>query len=276
VAGRAELARGAGGGGAGAAGGAAPGGQGAAGPGAEVVPATLEPVAEVPLECAVKVHVLEHAWETSGGSALEPGTRFTLDVWSSQPNDLDRVVLVIDQLGVPDDMTAEAWAAYQEASRAWYERYLAFIEREDRAGRSRAIDTSAKTPPPPRKKAETPPPRPSENARWVPGYWHHEEGAFHWIAGFWRVPESDRRARRTVRAPRPPPQARSEEAPPRPARAAVWTSGHWQWDGRAYLWVPGAWRIPPTPEHGWTPDRWIVGAGGAVFAPGGWRIRIGR
>ena len=276
VASQGELVRaGSGGGGSAGGHGAAGGGGGAAAPSPAPAEA-LEEVTEVPESCTALVHILGHGWETSGGIMLEPGTRFTLDVWSSQPNDLDGVQLVIEQFGVRDDMTDEAWAAYQEASRRWYERYQALVEEETRAGRWKTVDLTAKAPPPPAKKEETPPPRPSVNARWVPGYWHHEDGAFHWIAGFWRVPESDRLAKRTVRAPAAPPQPRQEAPPPRPARAAVWAAGHWQWSGRAWVWVPGAWRIPPSRRHGWTPDRWVITGGGAVFAPGGWRIQIGR
>ena len=278
VASQGELVRsgGAGGGTGGAGGqGAASGGGGAAARSAAPAEA-LEEVTDVPESCTALVHIMGHGWETSGGVMLEPGTRFTLDIWSSQPNDLDGVQFVIEQFGVRADMTDEAWAAYQEASRRWYERYLAVAEEETRAGRWKTVDRTAKAPPPPAKKAETPPPRPSENARWVPGYWHHEDGAFHWIAGFWRVPESDRVAKRTVRAPAAPPEPRTEARPPRPARTAVWAAGHWQWSGRAWVWVAGAWRIPPSRQHGWTPDRWVITGSGAIFAPGGWRIEIGR
>jgi hypothetical protein len=111
----------------------------------------------------------------------------------------------------------------------------------------------------------------------VPGYWHHEAAAYHWIAGFWRVPASDVVKKLTFRAPRPPPPARKAEArPSRPAVSAVWAPGHWQWNGRAYVWVDGAWRIPPSRRHDWQPDAWITIGGEALFSPGGWKIRLGR
>jgi hypothetical protein len=55
---------------------------------------------------------------------------------------------------------------------------------------------------------------------------------------------------------------------------AVWTPGQWQWDGRAYVWIAGAWRIPPTREHEWKPATWSVSTRGAIFVPGGWRINV--
>ena len=55
-----------------------------------------------------------------------------------------------------------------------------------------------------------------------------------------------------------------------------WAPGQWQWDGRRYIWVTGAWRIPPSPQHSWQPARWTISTRGAIFVPGGWRVRIGR
>jgi hypothetical protein len=41
-------------------------------------------------------------------------------------------------------------------------------------------------------------------------------------------------------APAPPP-LRVEVQGPRPYAAAVWHRGHWRWNGRRYVWVPGHW-----------------------------------
>jgi hypothetical protein len=67
--------------------------------------------------------------------------------------------------------------------------------------------------------------------------------------------------------------AAADPIEPRPARAAVWIPGYWQWDGGGYVWIAGAWRIPPAAGQTWQPARWVViRGGGAVFAPGGWRL----
>ena len=50
--------------------------------------------------------------------------------------------------------------------------------------------------------------------------------------------------------------------------------GTWQWDGSAYVWVSGVWRIPPSEEHDWEPSRWIQAEGGVRLVPGGWKIEI--
>jgi hypothetical protein len=133
-----------------------------------------------------------------------------------------------------------------------------------------------KTPPPPPARAEVQPPRPSTHARWIPGYWQYAEGSFHWLAGMWDVPEEDIVKDLTVHAPTPPPAPPPVEQPQeaRPVATAVWTPGQWQWDGRAYVWIAGAWRIPPTREHEWKPATWSVSTRGAIFVPGGWRINV--
>jgi hypothetical protein len=173
-------------------------------------------------------------------------------------------------------MTLERWRAYQDASDAWYQAYRANLDALVRAGRTTLIDTSVKTPPPPPPRAEVQPPRPSRNARWIPGYWIYEEAKFHWMAGLWDVPEEDVKRELTVQAPTPPPAVPTKDEPLEqpPTRTAVWTPGSWQWDGRAYIWVAGAWRIPPDPQHTWQRATWTVNAGKATFIPGGWRVRV--
>lgn len=238
---------------------------------------TLE-AAAVPEDCRIKTSLVHHTWTTSRGIAQEK-TRFSLELWSDAPNLLEGVVLVVKQRAVAEDLTAEAWAAYQAAERAWYAKWKAFDEEELRAGRVLRYETAAVMPKPPAPRAETLPPRPSPGATWIPGYWHLEDGDYHWLAGLWRVPPEDIRAQRTVRAPRRPPPPQDEAVATRaapPSRRAVWTPGYWQWDGRAYVWIDGAWRIPPEAGQVWVPTVWEAITGGVILRPGGWSITIRR
>jgi hypothetical protein len=238
--------------------------------------------AQVPEECHARTPVVEHGWSMEGEGVPLSQARITLELWSERPNDLAGAVFVVLQRAVADDMTPQRWAAYQEAARAWYERYRAFSDGELRSGRARIVDTTVKAPPPPPPRRETPPPRPSANATWVPGYWHFEDGEHHWLVGLWRVPPEDVKAEQTAEAPRPPPPPRQEVAVARaaaPSRRAVWTPGSWQWDAEAgvWVWIDGAWRIPPAQGQVWVPPKWEVRVGGGVkLRPGGWTIRIGR
>lgn len=265
----------------GGAGGKATGGRGKAGGTTATAPAklahvTLEQATDVPEGC-VRSFVLDHGWiGYEDGVAID--ARFAIDLWSAEPNDLEGLVFVVERHAVVADMTRERWKAYRDASDAYYEASRAHRDAELRAGRTRILDMSVKTPPPPPPRAEIQPPRPSRNARWIPGYWHHEDAKFHWIAGLWDVPEEDVARELTVQAPTPPPAAPARDEPPAPAptRAAVWTPGSWQWDGRAYVWIAGAWRIPPDARHTWQRPTWTVHSGRAIFVPGGWRVRVRR
>jgi WXXGXW repeat (2 copies) len=61
----------------------------------------------------------------------------------------------------------------------------------------------------------------------------------------------------------------------RPGRAPhpgwVWTPGYHRWDGRAYVWVPGAWVVPPRRHARWVPARWVHRRRGWVLVAGHWR-----
>lgn len=268
------AASGGGGGGAkGGGGGGKAGGTTATAP-AKLAHVALEEAAAVPEDC-VRSFVLDHGWSLYDEGIAIDG-HFAIDLWSDEPNDLEGLVFVVERHAVVAGMTRERWRAYQDASDAYYKAYMANLDVEVAAGRTKILDSSVKTPPPPPPRAETQPPRPSRNARWIPGYWHHEDAKFHWIAGLWDVPEEDLKRELTVQAPTPPPAAPAHEAPPEPAptRTAVWAPGSWQWNGRAYVWVAGAWRIPPDARHTWQRPTWNVRAGRAVFIPGGWRVRV--
>jgi WXXGXW repeat (2 copies) len=68
-----------------------------------------------------------------------------------------------------------------------------------------------------------------------------------------------------------PPRARVETRVPAPGPGYVWTPGYNRWDGRAYVWVPGAWVMPPHPHAHWVAHRWEHRHGGWVFVEGHWR-----
>jgi hypothetical protein len=273
VAATSGVTAGAGGGGPAGGGRGGRGGTTAAAP-TTIKPVTLEQGTSVPEDC-VRTGVLDHTWYSTEDSVVIDA-HLVIDLWSDEPNDLEGLVFVVEKRAVVADMTLERWRAYRDASDAYYKAYMANLDVEVRAGRTTLLDSKVKTPPPPPPRAEAQPPRPSRNARWIPGYWLYEEAKFHWIAGLWDVPEEDVRRELTVQAPTPPPAAPAHDAPvePQPTRTAVWTPGSWQWDGRAYVWIAGAWRIPPDARHTWQRPTWNVNAGKAIFVPGGWRVRV--
>jgi WXXGXW repeat (2 copies) len=256
-------------------GGGAGGGAHAAPP-AAAKPVALARVTEIPEQCGFRTGVFNTTYYSNDDSIAFDG-HLVLDLWSDEPNDYEGLVFVVEKKSVIADMTPLRWKVYLDESRAWSERYNAFIDGEVAAGRTTLVDSKVKTPPPPPPRVEVQPPKPSVNARWIPGYWHHADTRFHWIAGLWQVPDEDIAKDLTVHAPTPPPAAPPPETQPaRPTVTAVWTPGQWQWDGRAYVWIAGSWRIPPSQEHTWTPAGWTIGARGAIFVPGGWRVRIRR
>ncbi|MEO8700969.1 MAG: hypothetical protein ABI867_13055 [Kofleriaceae bacterium] len=145
-------------------------------------------------------------------------------------------------------------------------------EHDARAGaKMQYTDSAPKSDPPPPAKAEAQPPRPSTHADWIAGYWHRDTD-WQWSPGFWRVPEEDIVADQTIHAPVAPPPMRVEPERRRPAAVAVWTGGYWAWDGRGYLWIPGAWRVPPSGGR-WVAPSWRPRGRAVVFVPGGW-IRL--
>ncbi|MBX3207001.1 MAG: YXWGXW repeat-containing protein [Labilithrix sp.] len=79
-----------------------------------------------------------------------------------------------------------------------------------------------------------------------------------------------------VEIPFPPPPARVEAVPPRPAKAgAVWIDGEWTWQTRRWAWKPGRWVEPPANARfaPWTTVRDRVGT--LYVAAGAWRDAAG-
>jgi hypothetical protein len=262
---------------------------------------TLEPVSSIPTSCTARIEVINMT-HTSYGEYPAVKGQLVIEIWSEVPNDLEGMVFVVEQHAAVADMTVERWKAYLDAESKWRERYHAYIDGEVSSGRATVVDTKVTAPPPPPPRDEAKPPQPSKNARWIPGYWLYVKTDFHWIAGMWEVPQADIEQELTVVAPTPPPAAPPPtvavdvavnvgvavegnasaevkvEKPvvPPPSPTAVWTPGYWQWDGRAYVWIEGAWRIPPAQGSTWSHATWSVTKRGAVFVPGRWSSGGGR
>ena len=57
-----------------------------------------------------------------------------------------------------------------------------------------------------------------------------------------------------------------------PARGHVWVAGYHEWNGRAYVWVPGRWAAPPRGRASWVAPRWVHDRRhGWYFVSGHWR-----
>jgi hypothetical protein len=90
------------------------------------------------------------------------------------------------------------------------------------------------------------------------------------------VPDEDVKANLTTVAPTAPPPVRDETAERArvvASRDLVWTEGHWQWDGARWVWVEGAWRLPPERGVVWQAPVWQPRGATFVFVPGGWGRR---
>jgi hypothetical protein len=68
-----------------------------------------------------------------------------------------------------------------------------------------------------------------------------------------------------------PPGAVVERVPVAPGPRYVWVPGYYRWDGRGYLWAPGAYVLPPRPRARWVPGRWAHERGGWYWMEGRWR-----
>ncbi len=68
-----------------------------------------------------------------------------------------------------------------------------------------------------------------------------------------------------------PPPPRREIVTVRPGPQYVWVPGYHRWDGRAYVWAPGAWVVPPPHRRGWVPGHWRNTPRGYFWVEGHWR-----
>jgi hypothetical protein len=78
-----------------------------------------------------------------------------------------------------------------------------------------------------------------------------------------------------VEVPYPPPPARVEFVPPKPADGAVWVDGQWDWEGKRWVWLPGGWVMPPANGYfaPWVTVRRVDGK--LFFAKASWHDRSG-
>lgn len=161
--------------------------------------------------------------------------------------------------------------AHREDARCWSDADFSKIRQDDHLRVLAAQTPSKPTTPPPAPLAESQPPKLSAHAEWRPGYWHWIENTWVWLAGQWRVPEQDIIAEQTTTAPAAPPALQAETPPPAPpVQAAFWVSGFWQWDGAAWIWVPGSWQLRPSTTLTWRATTWQPRGGVHILVPGGW------
>ncbi len=211
-----------------------------------------------------ETYITSMEWSDDSAAPLRAGGPLTIRLWSVEPNDLQGVTFVARQLALDPATSQKKWLAARKKERARFAAapaHPASVDPPELAG--------PKGPPPP-PPAETPPPQPSAHAEWIPGYWHFGNKDWSFIPGWWRVPEGDVAGGFTTHAPSAPPALRTEQAPPPSFAGAVWIPGQWQWSGREWVWVAGAWRLPPTRGFHWRAAAWRVGPSGVVLVPGGW------
>lgn len=94
-----------------------------------------------------------------------------------------------------------------------------------------------------------------------------------WAAGFAAVLSTSPAA---LAAPRiyirtAPPAPIVEVRPTAPSPRHVWVEGYHRWDGRAYVWTPGAWQIHPRGRAVWVPGHYAQHRRGYYWVPGHWR-----
>jgi hypothetical protein len=68
-----------------------------------------------------------------------------------------------------------------------------------------------------------------------------------------------------------PPAAIVETRGAAPSPQHVWIAGYHRWDGKAYVWTPGRWEVPPRPHAVWVAPRWVHKGDGYVFVDGRWK-----
>jgi hypothetical protein len=164
---------------------------------------------------------------------------------------------------------ADYCAAHTEDARCWSDEDWSRRRTAWNARLTAAAHQCQPTGAPPAALAETEPPALSLHATWRPGYWQWTECTWVWLAGQWRVPDSDL-ADNTTQAPAAPPPLQAETPPPLPVHAAVWIPGFWQWSGSAWVWIAGSWQLRPSASVEWRPAEWHARGSVHVLVPGGW------
>jgi hypothetical protein len=134
------------------------------------------------------------------------------------------------------------------------------------------VDPSKETPygPPPAAPADPKPPQPSVHAEWVPGSYQASGKIWVWSPGLWKVPSEDVSSGQTAKAPSAPPPPKAETPPAKPSPNAVWCPGWWAFSFTGWVWIDGAWRIPPFPGATFRAYAWVSMGGAFTLVPGGW------
>jgi hypothetical protein len=83
------------------------------------------------------------------------------------------------------------------------------------------------------------------------------------------APRADAGVRVYVRVP--PPPAVVEVRPAAPSPEHVWVEGYHNWNGNAYVWVPGRWETAPRHHARWIAGHWRHSPRGYYWVPGHWR-----
>ena len=130
--------------------------------------------------------------------------------------------------------------------------------------------------------------------------WHRKQpGRWHYSIAEAPKPQPPDDRPKPRPADGPPPSPRAETPPPRASLNAVWVPGYWRWNGFAWLWLSGFWRVPesdlaeektatapaeppplkvetvevaPFPDAVWTPGYWHWVATAWVWVPGRWLV----
>ncbi len=78
-------------------------------------------------------------------------------------------------------------------------------------------------------------------------------------------------APRAITATPPPPPHIDPPRPPDPGGNALWRAGHYQFRNGRYLWIPGAWVVPPRAGLEWVPGFYKQTREGGLYINGHWR-----
>ncbi|HEX4441863.1 MAG TPA: hypothetical protein VH854_17450 [Thermoanaerobaculia bacterium] len=56
-----------------------------------------------------------------------------------------------------------------------------------------------------------------------------------------------------------------------PGPGYIWVGGYHRWDGKAYVWMPGRWALPPRPHAVWVAGHWAHSHHGYWWKEGHWK-----
>jgi hypothetical protein len=68
-----------------------------------------------------------------------------------------------------------------------------------------------------------------------------------------------------------PPEPVVEVVTVAPSDRHIWIAGYHRWDGRAYIWVPGHYAVPPRHRTTWVRGHWVRHQRGWYWVDGRWR-----